>query len=264
MLSKHQLYNTLPASLQPLARRAYSAVSDRPTIDDAPIQPVADYRQFYREFDSEAAPQLKSALAKYQRLTGSENAAGISWEMARHVYAATRLLEPATVIETGVCNGASTVIVLAALAANDTGQLYSVDYPFRADESLAEFRAETFDGYGGAAIPADKDPGWIVPERLKSRWELRIGKSQRKLPALITEVGSCDLFIHDSEHSHPCLMFELELAYEWLRPGGLILADDISWNNAFSAFTAERGGQHGRLAPNTGYVVKPDSERRCG
>lgn len=143
-----------------------------------------------------------------------------------------------------------------ALQENESGQLYSIDYPLRADESLDEFRVETFDEYGGAAIPSDKDPGWIIPTELQSRWSLTVGKSQRELPRLLAEFDEIDMFIHDSEHSLPCMLFEFEIAYEWLTTEGIILADDINWNDAFSTFTEVRETVFGRLSHGVGYMRK--------
>jgi hypothetical protein len=162
---------------------------------------------------------------------------GVSLQAAKDYYAIIRKQEPNKVVETGVCNGISTLVILLALNKNDSRHLYSVDYPFRADESLEEFQKETLENYGGAAIPSDKEPGLIIPDELRSQWDLIIGKSQRELPQLLTELGAIELLIHDSEHSHPCMMFEYELAYEWIETDGLILSDDISWNDAFDLFT---------------------------
>lgn len=202
------------------------------------------------------SPYKKKAIKEYQKITGEETLGGVSLQAAKDYYSVIRKKEPTTVVETGVCNGISTLAILLALNKNGSGHLYSIDYPFRADESLEEFQQETFENYGGAAIPSDKEPGWIIPDELRSQWDLIIGKSQRELPQLLTELGTLNLFVHDSEHSHPCMMFEYELAYEWLEPGGLILSDDISWNDAFDVFTETRGVKHGQLSNQIGYVMK--------
>lgn len=180
----------------------------------------------------------------------------ISFDDARNYYALVRAVEPGVVVETGVSNGLSTLCLLLALDDNDHGHLYSVDYPLRADESLAEFREETWAEYSGSAIPADEDPGWIIPDRLRDRWTLSIGKSQRELPRLRTELDSIDLFVHDSEHSAPCMMFEYELAWEWLADEGIVLSDDITWNGAFQTFASVRDADRGYLSPNVGYLRK--------
>jgi hypothetical protein len=68
------------------------------------------------------------------------------------------------------------------------------------------------------------------------------------------------MFVHDSEHSHPCMMFEYELAFEWLDDGGLLLSDDITWNDAFSVFTDVREPEHGNVSGGVGYVLKPETQ----
>lgn len=178
----------------------------------------------------------------------------ISLNDARNYYALVRATEPNRIVETGVSNGLSTLCLLLALNDNDHGHLYSVDYPLRADESLADFREETWADYSGSEIPADKDPGWIIPDYLRNQWTLSIGKSQRELPRLRTEIESIDMFVHDSEHSEPCMMFEYELAWEWLTDGGILLSDDITWNSVFQTFISVRNPEYGYMSPNVGYL----------
>lgn len=270
--AEHSLYRDLKSGvsdvvsgdLRAAARRAHAWVTGRET--DASLHAAfverffdstAEYEGFAAEFDDGAAVPLRNeALEQYRRLTGDDDLYGVGLTVARDYYALTRKLEPATVVETGVCNGVSTLAILLALQNNGAGELHSIDYPYRAEESLAEFRAETFEEYGGAAIPSDREPGWIIPDELRGRWDLTIGKSQRELPQLLPELGGMDLFVHDSEHSHPCMMFEYELAHEWLTDGGVFLSDDITWNDAFETFTETRNADWGRLSRDVGYVRK--------
>ncbi len=216
-----------------------------------------EYNQYAEEFDRGPAVGLRNqGIERYRQLAGLDSFGGIGLDVTRAYYALVRKLQPEGIIETGVCNGVSTLGVLLALQENGSGTLHSIDYPFRTEESLNEFRAETFRGYGGAAIPSDKDPGWIIPDKLRPRWNLTVGKSQRELPQVVSDVDSFELFIHDSEHSHPCMMFEYELAHEWLQTGGVILSDDITWNKAFDVFTDARDVGYGQVSDGVGYVVK--------
>lgn len=182
-------------------------------------------------------------------------------EAAAQLYAMLRCHQPDVVVETGVCNGVSSLAILHALDHNGRGRLVSVDLPLRADEDLDEFRAKTFDDYGGAAIPKDKDAGWIVPDRLRDRWDLRIGKSQHELPQLLPEIAPVDVFLHDSEHSHPCQMFEYELAWHHLGAGGLLVSDDTSWTDAFETFVGVRGGAVARPADGMGVIRTPGATK---
>jgi hypothetical protein len=231
--------------------------SPRPEFVDAFFDTRAEYERYAAEFESGDIPEYRDeAFERYRELTGKEAMGAISTETARNYYAVIRKLSPSVVVETGVCNGLSTLAILSALETNEHGRLVSIDYPFRADEPLGSFRKETFDDYGGAAIPSDKDPGWIIPDSLRGRWELRLGKSQRELPKLLPQLDRLDLFVHDSEHSHPCMMLEYELAYEWLSEGGVLLSDDINWNDAFSTFTGARNADCGEVTRGIGYVKR--------
>lgn len=264
MTLKRTIYDSLPDPVKPIARRGYQQITGQSQVPDNKlhsefVENIFDsqdeYEEYITEFKQGSGVSLRNeAFEKYQQMTGREGMGGIGLDIAQDYYAVTRKVEPKTIIETGVCNGVSTLALLLAIRENEQGKLYSIDYPLRADESLEEFRQETFQDYGGAAIPSDKDPGWIIPTELRSQWDLTIGKSQRELPQLVTELGSIDLFIHDSEHSHPCMMFEYELAYEWLTDSGLILSDDITWNDAFDIFTEVREPKYGKISNNVGYI----------
>ena len=45
-----------------------------------------------------------------------------------------------------------------------------------------------------------------------------------------------DVFIHDSLHTRTHMVFEYAVARALLRPGALILSDDVLWNNGFDDF----------------------------
>ncbi len=137
--------------------------------------------------------------------------------LARAAWCLTCHLEPATVVETGVARGFTTRMVLDALEAGSAGRLYSIDLPPPLERRRIEDEA-------GAA----------VPQRVRERWTLVEGSSRRRLPGLLDQLGSIDLFIHDSRHTHRNMSFELSLAWDALAPGGFLLADDVHCNTAFS------------------------------
>lgn len=60
---------------------------------------------------------------------------------------------------------------------------------------------------------------------------------------------SPDIFIHDSEHSYQNMMFEFSWAANNVRPGGLILSDDVSWNDAFEDFLSLHPEMHPVFPP---------------
>jgi predicted O-methyltransferase YrrM len=263
------LYDRLPTPVRRPLRGVYYALGmgERNSPEaieaafvDAFFTDRAEYETLRSEFESRWGESgYEDAATKYRQLTGRDTGiGGIGVENGTRLYALVRAVKPSVVVETGVCNGVSTMCVLSAMEENGHGTLHSIDFPYYADEPLSEFRAETFEEYGGAAIPADKRPGWLVPDELRHRWELHEGKSQRVLPEVIVDRERLDLFLHDSEHSVPCMMFEFELAWEALSEDGVIVADDIKWNDAFETFVDIRDADSGRVAPNVGYMRRPD------
>jgi predicted O-methyltransferase YrrM len=170
------------------------------------------------------------------------------------LYAALRALRPAVAVETGVCNGVSTAFLLLALHANGTGELHSLDLPEIAGE---DYEPGTFwDGKGGAVIPPGREPGWMVPERLRGGWHLVLGRSQDELPGLLERLGTIDFFMHDSEHSEACMRFEFEAAWGALRDGGVLAADDVNANSTFADFAAARGREPIEIGAKLALIVK--------
>jgi predicted O-methyltransferase YrrM len=170
------------------------------------------------------------------------------------LYAVLRKLRPHVAVETGVCNGVSTAFLLLALTENGAGELHSIDLPEIAGE---DYEPGTFwDGKGGAVIPPGKEPGWMVPSRLRDRWHLVLGRSQDKLPPLLERLGTIDFFMHDSEHSDACMRFEFEAAWAALRDGGVLAADDVTVNDAFAAFASAQGREPIEVGPKLALLVK--------
>jgi hypothetical protein len=138
----------------------------------------------------------------------------------RAIWCLIRHSRPGIVVETGVAHGMTSRFILEALERNGTSKLWSVDLPPFNPVSRQEV---------GVAVD---DPG------LRRRWTYIAGTSRRKLPALLSQLQQIDLFIHDSLHSKRNVMFELEQAWKHLKPGGVIVVDDIDINYGFRAFTA--------------------------
>jgi hypothetical protein len=53
------------------------------------------------------------------------------------------------------------------------------------------------------------------------------------LPRLLSRLGQVDLFVHDSLHTEHNVRFELDRVWPVLRPGGVIVVDDIDSNWGF-------------------------------
>ena len=138
--------------------------------------------------------------------------------LARFCYALARAIRPNVVVETGVCYGVTSSFTLRALSLNGAGHLHSIDLPPLGRHG---------DRYVGSFIPAD----------LRGRWTLHRGTTRRILGPLLRETGPIDMFVHDSLHSYRNMKMEFDLAWAVLRPGGVVLSDDIEGNPAFEELT---------------------------
>ncbi len=138
--------------------------------------------------------------------------------LARLCYATSRALRPNVVVETGVCYGVTSAHLLRALKENQNGYLHSIDLP-----PLGK------DG--------DQYVGRLIPTELKDSWTLHRGCSGKLLKPLLQELGSIDLFIHDSLHTYRNMTQEFALAWPALRGGGVVISDDIEGNSAFLELT---------------------------
>lgn len=131
-------------------------------------------------------------------------------ESSRAIYYIVRLLRPKLVMETGVANGHGSVLILNALRQNEGGRLISVDvYP-----------------HAGALVDPDE----------AERWDLRLMDGVRldkQFQKIVAGVPTVDVFLHDSDHEYVWMKREFEWAREGVRPGGVILSDDVNHNLAF-------------------------------
>jgi len=144
------------------------------------------------------------------------------------LYLFTRAIQPNIFVETGVLNGLGSVFILLAMHHNRKGILYSIDMPPEDPKIIAQ---------GTTPLPRGKSPGWIIPPELRARHSLLLGPAQVLLPQILAKCGSLDAFLHDSDHCYSHMMFELALAWRYLRPQGWLLCDNIEQNTAFTDFS---------------------------
>jgi len=145
------------------------------------------------------------------------------------LYVICRIMKPENVVETGVADGFSSAFILKALASNRKGRLFSIDLP----------------NEPGHELGAGRNTGWLIPEDLKSRWTLTYGPSKEKLPQLLVDLKTTDIFYHDSDHSYGNMYFEMREVIGSLKKNGVMICDDTTDNSAFSDFSKENG-----LIPN--------------
>lgn len=139
------------------------------------------------------------------------------------LYAATILGRPNAAVETGVAYGWSSLAILAAMERNGVGQLVSVDMPY---------------------AKLDNEPwvGCAVAEELKGRWTLIREPDRNGLKkAIALAAGPVDLCHYDSDKSYRGRLYAYPLMWDALRPGGLLISDDIQDNFGFRDFCEGRG-----------------------
>jgi hypothetical protein len=159
-----------------------------------------------------------------------------SWPVL--LYFLVRKTKPETLIETGCWHGNSSVCILAALAKNRKGSLFTIDLPayfetggyYDVNPYLAEDKRT-------CCLPEGTGPGFLVPEFLREKWQLILGPTSEKLPPLIEKLGNIGMFIHDSLHTYDNMKFEFNIAYEHLKKGGFLVSDNIDWNSFFDDFS---------------------------
>lgn len=182
-----------------------------------PCPEVEGFREVWTEIgDGLAAKGL--ALGRYTYGKYSDADASL----AAAIWCSVRHLRPMRVLETGVARGVTSRMILEAMSINGEGCLWSVDlpHPFR-----PEVHAET-----AAAIPGGRH----------DRWTYVRGSSRRRLPGLALLLGQIDVFVHDSLHTARNMHFEMKTVWPRLRPGGIMLIDDVH-NQAFRDFVQQAG-----------------------
>ncbi|HKV45907.1 MAG TPA: class I SAM-dependent methyltransferase [bacterium] len=164
--------------------------------------------------------------------------------LLRAVWCLTRHLLPTTAVETGVARGFTSRFILEALERNGAGHLWSIDRPPPLRRELRE------------------QVGVAVGYRFRDRWSYVRGSSRRRFPGLLSRLGRIDLFVHDSRHSEDNVRFELDRAWAALRPGGVLVVDDIDLNRGFSSFTQTFSGHHSLIC--YAEPLRPDPPRFDG
>ena len=160
---------------------------------------------------------------------------------AEVLYVLCRYLVPAVVVETGIGSGFSSYHILRAIQRNRFGRLWSIDKPNWEDELRKTSKEYAEFDVSSGNVPDGRETGWLVPEYLRRRWLIVVGLSKDKLEPLLQEIRVFDIFVHDSEHSYENMLFELETVWPFLRRGGFIFMDDVSWSPAFEEFVATHG-----------------------
>ncbi len=214
-----------PGALRQAVRDARGLL---PQVGQMTGAPVADLRRWLRDL------RRHRLSAEIRRRCAP--ASGMGSPHAELLYLFVRALRPAVVVETGVELGVSSAYLLQALADSGRGELWSIDLP-----TLGPGGRVNQDGkLDRSHVESVEMVGQAVPERLRGRWHLSLGDARDLLPTL-SAPEPWDVFFHDSEHSRAHMLWEYGLAWPHLRPGGLLLSDDVPNNDAFLTFSRSVG-----------------------
>ncbi|MGI0129626.1 MAG: class I SAM-dependent methyltransferase [Thermoplasmata archaeon] len=216
----------------------------RTALGDRSATPRVDW---VRRLTGASRAEIEAVLAEVGHLVPIEREIGEAHRAAGRpfyaqirapfeLYALARLTRPEHVVEAGVSSGVSSAHFLMALAKNRHGRLHSIDWP-----TLQ--RGPTFGARESpVTIPPGRSTGWAIPERIRSGWDLRIGRSEELLPRLVDELPSIGLFLHDDLHTPRHLAFELATVRTKLVPGAVVLADNTAWTGqSFPRFARSLG-----------------------
>jgi Methyltransferase domain len=159
-----------------------------------------DLPRLRREYDGYRA----ALMERYKMVALTYGAAfAIEEGSAFLMYALVRLLRPSVVLETGVANGHSSALMLNALAENGCGELHSVDVS---------------DNVGNLVVD-------------KRRWHLHLlnfSSLKQSLAAIVAQLPTIDLMVHDSDHSYQWMRYELETVFPRMSPRGVFACDDAN------------------------------------
>jgi predicted O-methyltransferase YrrM len=220
--------NAVYASIKQLANddsipdAAWRAILDN-ALEEAKSVPHAD-----QVFERRA--YIENYIKKLTEKYAAHYAAGwVNLDDALFLYWLVRKLKPKIIVQTGVCNGMSSAFMMLGLVKNGgDGSLHVIDLPpvFDSKDAGWTVKGKVY----GVVIPEGKLSGWMVPDAYRNRFEVWTGDAKVLLPKMVDQVGPIDLFYHDSDHTYDHMMFEFREAKRKLKPGGLIVGDDVSWN----------------------------------
>jgi predicted O-methyltransferase YrrM len=125
----------------------------------------------------------------------------------RILTAAVRFTRSARCLELGTAYGMSALFLLEALKAAGEGRL------------------TTLEGYE----PLFSLSSPLLTARHGDRVSCRLGSTQETLSSLMNSIDPVDLVFHDAGHSRDDYIRDFQAMLPGLRPGGVVLIDDIRW-----------------------------------
>ena len=194
--------------------------------------------KYHEEFITDE--QFHNAIEKKLHSTTERPNKTPEYGWREFLFIVVRAVKPNIMIETGSFDGLSTAVILLAMEKNNKGTLFTIDLP-------------------NPRLPCDikAESAWIVPNYLRNRLELKVGKSSEHLESIIKQIGEVDLFYHDSWHTYHTMMFEYQTIWPALSLGGLLMSEYLpNLNNAFKDFIKDKENTPTILANSTQFILQ--------
>jgi len=143
----------------------------------------------------------------------------------------TFMLEPKTVVEIGVFGGKSLIPMAAALKSVGTGKIFGID-PWDAQESAAGMDGANLDWWSH-----------VDHEKIYQGLKAKIGEFGleghialvRSTSELAPEIPEIDILHIDGNHSEKAAYLDVNKWVPFVKRGGLIIFDDVTWGTNRSA-----------------------------
>jgi hypothetical protein len=192
---------------------------------------IASFEAELKDFVVDIASKVTKYVHTMYRSPGA-----IDRDQAILLYLLIRLHRPKIIVETGVGQGVSTAFILKGVHDNEEGQLFSIDLPFYEESEHNRLRPIP-DGI--SLIPKGLQPGWMIPDYLRDRWELLQGDSRDLLIPLINRIDRINLFLQDDLHTYKHMLWEFRTVWPHISEDGLLLSHDWEKNPSLCQFAWE-------------------------
>lgn len=138
------------------------------------------------------------------------------------IYQLAEHLQARQVIETGVSYGWSSLTLLLSLSQRSNSHLISTDLPY------------FFEG-------SEQYVGCVVPSELKRFWTILPAADREALPQVLKILNVIDMAHYDSDKFYEGRMWAYPKLWNALKPGGILISDDIHDDFAFRDFSDSVG-----------------------
>lgn len=215
-----------------------------------------EYKKYKSEFEDSIIPEV--CMEAEKSIADDYSIYDIRKTECERYYALIRKYKPENIILTGVYNGVLALGILTAINRNEHGMLHSINQTDKNIEEYSEFFIRNGPSAADAkstVLPDDRQAGWVIPDYLKQNWNHVTGNTTDFLPILVNDIENIDIFFHNSKHSQSQMLFEFQIIWEHLIPGGIMLSHHAGQNAAYNTFLDEKdvnsGLVHIRLLENS-------------